>query len=44
MGSGVEIDNLAVLRGLAREVGRTPADCNDAFVHAEARLEGSALG
>ena len=44
MGSGVEIGNLAVLRALAREVGSTRVDCNDAFLRAEARLEGSALG
>ena len=44
MGSGVEIGNLAVLRGIAREVGATPVDCNDAFLRAEARLEGAAFG
>jgi hypothetical protein len=44
MGSGVETGNLAVLRALAGEVGSTRTDCNDAFVRAEARLEGSALG
>src|SRR6476620_576866 len=43
MGSGVETGNLAVLRTLAREVGPTRVDCNDAFLRAESRLEGSAV-
>ena len=44
MGSGVEIGNLPVLRAIAAQVGSARVDCNDAFLRAEARLEGSALG
>ena len=44
MGSGVEVGNLAVLRALAAQVGSARADCNDAFLRAEARLEGAAFG
>jgi hypothetical protein len=44
MGSGVDVDNFAVLRQLAAEVGSTPVDCNDAFLRAEARLETVAFG
>jgi hypothetical protein len=45
MGSGVEIGNLAVLRGLARAVGVSPQhDCDGAFTRAESRLETAAFG
>jgi hypothetical protein len=43
LGSGTEIDNLKVLRGLAQEVGTTKQECSDEFVLAEAHLEGAAL-
>jgi hypothetical protein len=43
MGSGTEIDNLAVLQGLVRHVGPTRADCTQRFQLAEARLEGASL-
>jgi hypothetical protein len=43
MGSGTEIDNLAVLEGLVRHVGATRADCGQRFQLAEARLEGASL-
>jgi hypothetical protein len=43
MGSGTEIDNLAVLQGLVRHVGTTKQDCADEFVLTDARLQGAAL-
>jgi hypothetical protein len=44
MGSGTNIDNLEVLRGLVANVPATRGDCNWAFWVTEARLKGAALG
>jgi hypothetical protein len=43
LGSGVEMNNLRVLRGIASEVGETKVVCDETFFRAEAHLIGSAL-